>query len=608
MRPQRLIVMLLAPCFAFVACDSDSGGTSEPPTPAETTAAVNNSVQLALNEAAESFEFLNDSDLADELFGLLPGDEEDCGMMVPVPVDEFGEPMEDGEMIDSCGEDGEDEGNFDVDFKDAAKEMAEWVADDVLTESNVEEVAGNAVIYLLPTNLVCDALEGESDEGSDMSTSAAPPMDEDSCQSACGEGDCPDGMEDWECDSYQEQIAMCVESCMGADMGMEEPPSEYPEDEPNDEDDGKSCEEMFAEAPLRLRVTASGAGHKIDMLVGAKKSNPVSAFVAPTELAVELDVAGSMESLETLAEAAGEDSPELPKTLEGRVKLGLKKNAAESYTVALSVLQAIHVVLGMDDEDMSLKLGVSEPTIAITADGTAKALSMDLDLAAIDVSVPGSMFEGETCTYDEMTGEEFCESEDTMDGELALHLGGASVSMALTSGSDDDTITITNAGLGDSTTTVSYDGQQVIGLDLNPSHGRRMDISLTSLEEMMELAIDPALVLKVALNLANAPDMVEDAPEFMLDEEMTISLTGANPTMTMGDHGVRVESGTLLMTSTSTQDVVIEAGMCIEMGDEESVGEDTDRSDPGSFIPEGSNEESGGGEHPFSNMKAVGCE
>ena len=178
--------------------------------------------------------------------------------------------------------------------------------------------------------------------------------------------------------------------------------------------------------------------------------------------------------------------------------------------------------------------------------------------------------------------------------------------MSLATGSDD-TVSVTNAGLGDSTTTVSYDGQQIIGLDLNPNHGRRFDLSVTSLEDIVELAVDPALVLQVALDLAKAPDMAEDAPEFMLDEDMTISLTGSSPAVTMGDHGMRVESGTLLMSSTSTEDVIVEAGMCMEM----DSGDDTDvlfdeESGEEVFMPEEPEDE--GDEHPFSAMKAAECE
>ena len=619
MRNLSLLAISLLVSAHLVACDNDSSGPSEPPVPAETTSAVNNSVQLALTEAAQSFEFLNDSDLADDLFDLLPGDSEDCGIVAPMPVDEFGEPMEtDEEFIDPCGEDGDSGDGFQVDFQEMANEMAEWVAEEVLTESNVEEVSGNSVIYLLPNNLVCDALE-QSDEGEENGSSEsfggrdssdAPFMDDLMfCESVCGEPECLEGMDAPDCESYMEQIALCMESCMGGgedeDMGMEVPPMDFDE-EPNDEDEDQSCEEMFDEVPLRLRVTAAGAGHNIDLLVGAKKSNPISAYVAPTELSFELDIEGSMESLETLAEAAGEDAPELPSNLEGRVKLGLKKNATENYTVALSIVKALHLALEVDGGEMSLQLGVSEPTIAITADGAAEALAIDVDLAALDVSVPGSVFGSETCTYDDMTGEEYCESDDGMDGDLDLHLGGASLSMSLATGSDD-TVSVTNAGLGDSTTTVSYDGQQIIGLDLNPNHGRRFDLSVTSLEDIVELAVDPALVLQVALDLAKAPDMAEDAPEFMLDEDMTISLTGSSPAVSMGDHGMRVESGTLLMSSTSTEDVIVEAGMCMEM----DGGDDTDvlfdeESGEEVFMPEEPEDE--GDEHPFSAMKAAECE
>lgn len=626
MRSQALPLLLLLVSIPFAACDSDSTGDSEPPVPAETTAAVNSSVQLALSEAANSFEFLNDSELADDLFDLLPGGDSGCASSpavpdgVAIPDEGSGEPMDesaeepaeepvdppmDQPMDDDCGE---QVAEFDVDFQDAAKEASQWVANEVLTEANVEEVAGNSVIYLLPTSLICDGLDGGDDETESEAPPAGAPMtNEEFCAAACPGSECSPDRDEEECANQQEMSTLCMDSCM-QDMDGDSGPMDPRPEEPMVQEDGMSCAELFDQVPLRLRVTASGGGHTIDLLVGAKKSNPVSAFVAPDELSLELDIEGSMESLETLAEAAGEDAPELPQTLEGRVKLGLKKNAEDSYTVALSVLKAIHVVLGIDGDDLAFQLGTSTPTIALTADGNAKALSLDVDVAAIDVALPGSIFAGETCTWDEITGEEFCETDDSLNGDIALHVGGASVSMALTSGSDEDAITVTNAGLGDSTTTVAYDGQQIIGLDLNADHGRRLDISITSLEDVLQLAVDPALVVQAALDLAKAPDLAEDAPQFLLDEDMTVSLTGATPTVSVGDHGLRVESGTLLLSSTSTTDVVVEAGMCVDMGGDEDL--EADHRDEGSeegFDPS-EEEESGGDEHPFSEMKATSCD
>ena len=105
--------------LSFSACDSDSsGGETTPPDPVATTAAVNSSVSLALNEAAEAFEFLNDSEMADELFGLIDGDEatSDCAIG-GMPVNEFGEPMDGFE--DPCEDmEEEDEEGFSVDFQE----------------------------------------------------------------------------------------------------------------------------------------------------------------------------------------------------------------------------------------------------------------------------------------------------------------------------------------------------------------------------------------------------------------------------------------------------------------------------------------------------------
>ncbi len=139
MRPLLLLILCTSSASLLLACEGTSSGPSTPPVPEEVTSAVNNSVQLALTGAAESFEFLNDSELADELFDLLPGDESDCVSPPMIPDGEFDDSMD--EFVDDpCGGGDPEGADFQLDFKYTAQEMADWVADEVLTDEHVEEV------------------------------------------------------------------------------------------------------------------------------------------------------------------------------------------------------------------------------------------------------------------------------------------------------------------------------------------------------------------------------------------------------------------------------------------------------------------------------------
>jgi hypothetical protein len=604
MRTRILLSALLMLGLSISACEGASDGETTPPDPAETTAAVNDSVQLALSEAAESFEFLNDSEMTDELFGLLGDDSDTMACASIPPFDENGEPMYDG-WEDPCDDmQYEDEGGegFDIDWKDGAKEAAEWVGENVFTDANFEEVDGNSVIYLLPASLLCDLVDGDEpdDEGGNGGGGFSAGMPDMDCS-------CPEEADDEACEAHMQE---CMDS-MG-DWPSEEDPGP-PMEQPDDEQDGKSCEEIFTEVPLRLKVTASGSGHTIDLLVGDAKANPASAFLASDELSLELDFAGVTETWEILADAMGEDMPPMPETLEGRVKLGLKKNATDNYTVALSVVKAIHVAMDFDGESFNLQLAATEPTIAITADGNAKALSIDADLGALDVSLPAGIFGGEDCYVDEW-GYEECDGDDGPDGTLGIHLGGASASITLSSGDEGDSLTVTNVGLGDTTTTATYDGAQIVGIDLNADHGRRLDLAMTTGEELFTIGVNPALVLEVALDFANAGEMAEDAPAWTMDEDLTASLTGSSPAISFSDEQMRVESGTLTLSATSADDVAVEAGMCMEGGDSgdgQSIGLGSSMEAPDGaedpFMPE-EEDEGDEDEHPFANMEAVQCE
>jgi hypothetical protein len=239
------------------------------------------------------------------------------------------------------------------------------------------------------------------------------------------------------------------------------------------------------------------------------------------------------------------------------------------------------------------------------------ALSIDADLGALDVSLPADIFGGDESCYMDEWGYETCEEEEGPDGQLGFHLGGASASITLSSG-DDDSLTVTNIGLGNTTTTATYNGAQIVGVDLNADHGRRLDLMVSVMDEIIEIGVLPALVLEVALDFANAGDLAEDAPPWTMDEDLKASLTGTTPTLSISEDGFKVLSGTLELSATSAETVTVEAGMCLLGGEAEeatpvAIGADTE----GAPMPEEERweeEDDDGDEHPFESLEAGVCE
>jgi len=183
---------------------------------------------------------------------------------------------------------------------------------------------------------------------------------------------------------------------------------------------------------------------------------------------------------------------------------------------------------------------------------------------------------------------------------------------------ETEAITVTNMGLGDTTTTVSRDGDTLIGVDLNAAQGRVMDLTVTSEENAMNFQVDPALVLSLAFSLAGADGMFEGAPSWLHDEVISVSLDGADRPevrLDFGDEeadeegGFSVVAGTLTLSSTSLEeDVVVEAGMCV-VGAEGEEDDDMDREGmPGPRDGDDWDEEDEEDSHIFSEIQAGSCE
>lgn len=598
----RLIALtcaLAAPMW--MACgETDSDGASapelQPLTVEEVPQTSANNVESMVDGAADAMAFVEDTDFMDTITDMFGGDEaSDC-----VTWDEMtGEEMPCDDM------DGEgDDGSMAEGLSDMAKDVADWLKDDVLVDGTESE-DGLTVTYVISPETICD-FGGDDDEHPEPIDSAAGMMPMEPADEDSDEGD-----------------------------------QAMPEIEP--EDEGKSCEEVFTEEPVALAVTSTGEG-KIDIAVlfGQDQLSPINFFFHSTQLGVEVDLGKTLDVLAVYAAAVGEDAPELPVTLTGAVAATLTKDADKVYTIGASITQKITVNGTMDDASYSLSIGKSDPLVALTMDGVNESMTAAANVGAIDVSAPASWLdggceseggsmaepmpvsppdsgwddegdsgEGDEDPWMEDDHEMYddpCEEEEPLTGTYEAHLGGASASVTMDG--KTEAISLNNLGLGDTTTTVSRNGDTLIGVDLNEAHGRTLDLTIHSDENAMNFQLDPALVVSVALSLAGADGIFEGAPSWMHDEVMTVSLTGSSPEVRLdfGDEesesegGFSVVSGTLTLSSTSVEDVVVEAGMCI-------VGVEEDDHMEGMEEPhEDWDEEEEEEAHLFSEIQAGACE
>lgn len=598
MRRQLLLTIVAIAALGLAsACDTD-GGESAPLDPAETTTSVNESVQLALTNAAESMEFLDDSDFVDALFDDLALGDDSVACASPMPPDGF-----EDEWVDPC-EGAMDQGGdaVDLELKEGAQEAADWLKDNVFTDANIES-EGAEIVYLIPPSILCDG-GGEPPVavGSDGGAPMPPPDDE-------------WNEEDWDEDGWE-------------DEGWED-------EEGSDED----CEQLFTDVPIRVAVSAgAGGAHVVKVLVGNDKVNPLTLSLHPEKISLELDIKEARAAIEDIADALGEDAPELPETLEGKLAVALEKNADLDYTISASVTQAVHVAGSFDGATYELTVAKADPAVSVRANGNDKELTVAVDWNAVDVTVPAKWLEGGQESQDcgaiamppppegseEWTPEQWdeyyqnmeypddpCgdmgneEDQEELTGNVSAHLGGASVSITLSEAME--TLTFENLGLGDTTTAILRNGQQIIGVDFNKDHGRRLDAVLSDVDDMLQIQVDPALTVHVALDFANADGLVGDeAPAWTMDEDLAVTLAGAaKPTVGLHEDGLMVVDGTLTFSSTSTSDLVVNSGQCVEGDDSDGFAEGN-MGAPEDWDEDWDEEEEE--EHPFESLSIGICE
>jgi len=222
------------------------------------------------------------------------------------------------------------------------------------------------------------------------------------------------------------------------------------------------------------------------------------------------------------------------------------------------VLEAIHIgtLDAAGGVGPDVKLAASDPTIAVTADGKLQALSVKVDMGALDV----------LGDWDPM-------SVAFPNRDLRVQVGGLHGQATFTEASDE----IVATGVGVGATSVSVRGAHIFDLGFNPNDASRFDARVfVNAAGQTEAQLTPRFDLDLGFHLGLvAAEYTTPPASYYLDETYGVlldnggaaaSVAAVPATSTFGG-GVKVTAGTLTISSTGApQPVVVPAGKCLTGG------------------------------------------
>ena len=91
-----------------------------------------------------------------------------------------------------------------------------------------------------------------------------------------------------------------------------------------------------------------------------------------------------------------------------------------------------------------------------------------------------------------------------------------------------DAVAVHQLGLGSETSKVTRDGVTLLGIDVNASAGRHVDVRVTAdPQQVLRLDIAPSFQLDLEYKMASVNPLVQNLETFVLDDTLTIQAEGA---------------------------------------------------------------------------------
>jgi len=321
-----------------------------------------------------------------------------------------------------------------------------------------------------------------------------------------------------------------------------------------------SCVDQLTKLEVRVSLRADGDGGRLGILIGPDRIE-LSVFTIHSDLLqLDMELPKAYQATQVIDQTLGTGSPSSTRYdgLAGKVRFAVHKDGEKKVTISFSVPEAIHVgtIDGAGAPGPDVKLAASDPTIAVSADGTVQALTVTVDMGALDV----------LGDWDPM-------GVASPNRDLRVQVGGIHGQATFTEANDE--IVATGVGIGE--TTIDAHGARIFDLGLNPNDMRRFDARLfIDAAGQPEAQLTPRFDLDLGFHFGLvASEYTTPPPSYVLDETYRVLLdnggatTGiaAAPATATFAGGVKVTAGTLTISSTGApQPVVVPAGKCLTGG------------------------------------------
>lgn len=333
------------------------------------------------------------------------------------------------------------------------------------------------------------------------------------------------------------------------------------------------CVEVLDKMQVRLVVTSPEADiFNVALHTGSSRVNPVNLRIAADGLELEGDLAQAKTSLEQLKTALNLTDLELPASASGKVRAHINKLANNQYEATLATLTPVI----MAGADFGLQLGVANPAATLTVNGATKQINAVVNMAAVELKLP--FYESIEREF-EVTDEEgytYTDYELVQGDKHAVELKLGGVNANITLDGAKNTLSAINLGLGDTTSRLFIDQEEVLSLELNPAQGRRVDVKIDDAGAKPVLELAPALDVKMIFAFAKIKNKLQDLnlPGWMLNDTLTIKADGANPIRIepQPNDSLKVLAGALTFSSLTQQKTHnIQANQCFGPSDDDDV-------------------------------------
>jgi hypothetical protein len=316
------------------------------------------------------------------------------------------------------------------------------------------------------------------------------------------------------------------------------------------------CAKQLTDVEVRLALREDGDGGRITVLIGPNRLELVAFVVHSDLLALEVDLAKAKAASDHIQQRLGQDAPtENFKRLAGKVRLSLKKVGDQKVTGAIAIVEALDIASADDSTDPGeVRVGVSNPLLAVTGDGVTKTATVEVQLGRVDVRTK----------WDPM-------GVGAINRDAAILVDGAYGKFTVDENAKR--IDITDAGFGN--VKMSVRDMALVDVNLNSGSQRRFSGSITvNADDTPHIEIRPEFDLTLAFDYASVAGELSTPPDpaTLLDTYGvllaapggTAVMDGVNSTPTFNG-GVKMVTGSLTFSAAGPppQMVTVPEGRCL---------------------------------------------